>query len=563
MRTLRVLFQIGRADFLDRARRYSFLVTLAFALYLGWAAASGRIVLRLEDYRGVYNSAWVGGMMTAVTTSFLSLAGFYLVKNSVERDRRTGVGEILATTPLRKLHYTVGKTLSNFVFLAAMVVVLALSAGAMQLLKGEERGVEPWILLMPFILIALPAMAVVAALAVLFETVPGLRGGAGNVAWFFTWSFGLTLGLLSRTPMADFSGITLLYRSMSASVPVANPSFNLTMGETGDLKTFVWPGLDWTADVIASRALMIAAAFGIAALAALVFDRFDPSRRGPRFAQGGSPTPAQPAMQPALQEPPAAAARLAAPAPSAAQAPSGARAPSMIHDTAATQALAAGPAVPDPLARPGSLTSLRAEDARFSALSMVVAELRVLLKGARWWWLAGAAGMAVAMLVSPLAVSLRILCFAWLWPVLLWSSMGTREGVHGTGPIVFSSARSLVRQLPAAWMAGVVLALATGGAAGLRLLLAGEARGFCAWLVGALFIPTLALALGVWSGTSRFFEALYTALWYVGPLQAVPGLDFMGVSPAARASGIPLGYLALTGCLLAATFVGRLRQIRA
>ncbi len=582
MRTLRVLYQLGRADFLERARRYSFLVTLAAALYLGWAAGAGHIVLRLGDYRGVYNSAWVGGLMTTVTTTFLSLAGFYLVKNSVERDRRTGVGEILATTPMRKLHYTLGKSLSNFVFLAAMVCALAASALAMQLIRGEDARIELWTLLSPFLLIALPAMAVVASVAVLFETVPGLRGGAGNVAWFFLWSFALTLSALGGTGLADFTGLALFWKSMRAALPVAADGFSLTIAETGKLSTFVWNGVDWTPDLLASRAAMLLYAVLFASTAALSFDRFDPSRRRLRIrggrglgeGQAGVPTPgdreaagsgsgqlAGPEQGAGLTgerriEPEAGAARSELPADEirSGMLTGEVRRGGPGGDVGNGLSGTAGPSV--------HLTALGPADTAFRFAPMVRAELRVLLKGARWWWLAGALGLTIAMLAAPLQVSLRILCFAWIWPVLLWSGMGTREREHGTGPIVLSSARSLFRQFPASWAAGVVLALATGAGAGARLALAGEARGLAAWLVGALFIPSLALALGVWSGTSRFFEALYTVLWYVGPLQPVPALDFMGASAAARASAVPLVYLILAAVLLAAAFAGRLRQIR-
>ena len=34
MNSLHILYQMARADFLERVRRYSFLVTLAFAVYL-------------------------------------------------------------------------------------------------------------------------------------------------------------------------------------------------------------------------------------------------------------------------------------------------------------------------------------------------------------------------------------------------------------------------------------------------------------------------------------------------------------------------------------------------
>ena len=76
MNSLHILYQMARADFLERVRRYSFLVTLAFAVYLGYSAYSGQVVLRLGDYRGVYNTAWLSALMTLVTTTFLSLVGF-------------------------------------------------------------------------------------------------------------------------------------------------------------------------------------------------------------------------------------------------------------------------------------------------------------------------------------------------------------------------------------------------------------------------------------------------------------------------------------------------------
>jgi hypothetical protein len=107
----------------------------------------------------------------------------------------------------------------------------------------------------------------------------------------------------------------------------------------------------------------------------------------------------------------------------------------------------------------------------------------------------------------------------------------------------------------------VLLALATGSGVALRLALAADWAGVGAWLVGALFIPTMALALGVWSGSSKPFEAIYLVLWYIGPLQRTPSLDFMGAVPAAVRSGMPLAVLAATALLGAAAVAGRRRQL--
>lgn len=109
---------MARADFLERVRRYSFLLTLVG-----------------NEYRGVYNSAWIGMLMTIWCSTWLSLVGFYIVKNSIRRDSDTRVGQILAATPMPKAIYTLAKTLSNFAVLACMVLVLMLAALAMQFLR--------------------------------------------------------------------------------------------------------------------------------------------------------------------------------------------------------------------------------------------------------------------------------------------------------------------------------------------------------------------------------------------------------------------------------------------
>jgi len=125
----------------------------------------GNVVMQLDDYRGVYNSAWVGALMGVVTSTFLTLAGFYIVKGSILRDETTRVGQILAATPMSKGFYTVAKVLGNFAVLAAMVTVMGVAALAMQLVRAEDRTLHVWTLLSPLLLYALPAMAFVAALA--------------------------------------------------------------------------------------------------------------------------------------------------------------------------------------------------------------------------------------------------------------------------------------------------------------------------------------------------------------------------------------------------------------
>jgi hypothetical protein len=499
----RVLYHMVRADFLERVRRYSFLATLAGALYIAYGVAAEKVWIVVGNgYRGVYNSAWIGMLMAICCSTFLSLAGFYIVKNSVQRDTDTRVGQILAATPLRKDLYTIAKTLSNFAVLACMVAILMLAAMLMQVMRSEAHSISLWELWSPFIFFALPTMFLTASAAVLFETLPGLRGGLGNVVYFFVWTTAITLGV---TGVDDPSGLQLLYRSSREALHKLDPgspenfSFSLTIGGEHAVRTFPWNGIDWNAGVSGMRLFWIATAIGISLLAAVFFHRFDPARSWRKLR---TQTVVQ-APDPSWEEP--------------------ARAISANARRPNTQLT--------PLARGAS-------QSRFPQL--VLSEWRLMLKGRRWWWYAVAIGLVIGALLSPREdVRSGLLVAAWLWPIFRWSHMGCREAQHATGALVFSSERSLSRQLPALWTAGVLVTLLTGSGVGIRLLLSADWHSLAAWLAGALFIPSLALALGVWTGGSKAFEALYIVWWYIGPAHQMQGLDFMGTTPA---SSSPVGY---------------------
>jgi hypothetical protein len=188
-------------------------------------------------------------------------------------------------------------------------------------------------------------------------------------------------------------------------------------------------------------------------------------------------------------------------------------------------------------------------------LGVLFAELRMLLNGRRWWWWLVIAGLNIAILASPLETTKAyLLPLAWLWPLAIWSEMGNRERKNNTFQMVFSSARPVLRQLPAAWLAGV-LATALFGLAGLVVfLLNGDLPGLAGWMGAVFFIPTLALALGVFSSGSRAFEVVYLIWWYIGPFQKSAGMDFT--------SGAPQVYLLAAAGLLLLSAYWRGRQVR-
>lgn len=541
MSMVRLLGHLAWADFLERTRRYSFLITLGFTIYAAYiflpANNSSYATLFIGEYRGVYNSAWVGTLVAIMTTVFFSLAGFYLTKNALARDRQTGVGQIIAATPVSKVVYLLGKAFSNFLVLFVMMIVLMIVAAVMQLLRAEETHIHLLQLVTPFIIITLPAMVLVSALAVCFEAVPFLRGGLGNVLFFFLWMAALSTQALDAD---DILGFSVPFTSMRTATAKAYPEYkpdskkmNLGFsikdkGEQYHLKTFVWTGVDWTAYEIFRRSILFAIAFGLIIIGALTFDRFDSAafqgrvsfkRRKKKSLSSNGDHP---------------------------------------EDTAFPEQHTADV----PMEHSIHLSRLTSISDRSQFGRILFAELKLMLKGISRWWLIVALGLFIVGVSIPLEGSRAIvLPLTWLWPILLWSKTGTRESRYRTDQLMFSIAHSIRRQLPALWLAAVMFTMLTGSGIAIRLFIGGEWQALGAWTVAAFFIPTFALMLGVWSGGNKLFEIVYLLVWYMGPWSKLPILDFMASSDEALKAGVIALYVIATIVFFIIAVAGRKRQL--
>jgi hypothetical protein len=512
MNTLRIVYHIARADFLERVRRYSFLVMLALVAWLGFLSASGQLRMRVPpDLTGIVNSAWVGGTMTVTVSFLLGWVGFYIVKGSINADYSTGVGQIMAATPLSRQVYLVGKWLSNFTLLAIAVLVMLLEGILMNLLAGIP-GFNLAALAAPLLIIALPSVGLIAAFAVLFESIGWLRGGLGNLVYFFAFLFAIvatgqiaSVGIPGKTPnpYVDFSGWQIIGDSVSRAARSAYPEttggFSFSISSLASPKLFLWNGVHWTSLIFLSRLFFLLIALGLVMLSAVFFDRFDPSHLRLVKRKKAVPAPSEPVTPP----------------------------------------------VPVPLPE-AHLTPLPAHPSRFRFRfdALFIAELKLFMKGQRWWWYAVAVALLIAQLFSPPDVNRILLVVSWVWPVLILSNLGSRAHRSDTTQIVFSAPHPIANQVPAEWLSAFVVIALLGAGVLLRFILAGAAFSILGWLTGALFIPSVALVCGVLTGSGKAFEVLYV-MWMYLLLQKVALLDFLGLTPAAPLAGYALLALAL------------------
>ncbi|MFB9331124.1 ABC transporter permease [Paenibacillus aurantiacus] len=528
MTSLRRVSHMMKADFLERTRRYSFLITVVLSIFIAYkfipANGDGYATLSLNGVRGVYNSAWIGSALAILASMLLSLPAFYLVKNAVERDVQTGVGQIVATTPISRWTYLLGKMWGNFILLLSLVAVLMAMAPAMQLIRGEESTVDWAALLLPFLYSTIPTMALVSALAILFEAVPLLNRGLGNILYLILWGVMIRFSTTAGGAWQDILGISSFTNEMTneAKSRTAHNAADHVSGISplkGEPTMYDWGGIDWHPSMFLYRLMWIAVALLIVWLASLLFHRFDLTRsvKASKKKRRGPLAAAEMQNQPVRQE--------------------------------RTEV---------------KLTPYMKVSSRPRFGTTLVHELRLMLKGVHLWWYAMAVVMTVLCLLLPTDVVLKVvLPLTWLWPVLIWSAMGTNEAYFRTNLLVFTAVNPIRRQFVTLWLAGVILSVLTGIGAFIHFIVIMDWEQVAAMAVGALFIPALALALGVWSGSGKLFQVVFLLMWYIGPLNRLEDLDFIGSMAQSVSHGVYLYYLLGTVILLLAATIGRARQIRA
>lgn len=512
MKTLNTLYHLALADFLERTRRYSFLIMLGLIIFLGYAAASGQMIMRIyPDYTGELNSAWVGTLMALTVSFFLGLFGFFLIKGSIARDYISGVGQIMATTQMTRPIYMLGKWMSNFAVLSVMILILLCSGVLMNLFAGTP--IDLWAMIAPMIFIAFPCMAFISGFAVLFESIHWLRGSFGNFVYFLLFPFFVIpiIELKTYIPLLDVLGFRLIGDAIARAAQLVYPDstggFTFTITVLDNPKIFPFSGIIWSSEVVIWRIVILFLGLAIPIMASIFFDRFNPSKLLPSKKRGDRTQAQDVSTSKPTNDPD-------------------------IHLT------------PIPVTRHG-----------FRIDTIYLAEIKLLLKGQHWWWYGITTGLIIAQFANTTEVTRILLVISWLWLLPLLSNLGSRENRYNTQQIVFSAPHSALTQLSAAWISAFTLLAMVGSGALFKFMLLGEIHSIFGWIAGVVFIPSLALTFGVLTGSNKPFEIIYI-LWMYLVLQRVPLLDFVGITPDSPW----IAYLTLSPILAFLSYIVRNRK---
>ncbi len=515
----RAILGVALADFRERSRSLTLLVVPMVVAYFVKLATVDATLYVAGEYTGIPNAAWFGGVVAGIATLVFFLFGYPLVTGSISRDRETGVGELLAASPLSSTSYLFGKWLSNFAVLTVATTILAAATTVSFLLQGTGP-LNLAALVSPFLFLTMPTMAVVAAAAVCFETVGPLRGTLGTVIYFVS-VFALVVASIPPHSPLDFTGLVALRESMASSIAAQYPGFEGPVGSfaysTGrtDVQTFTWSGLDWTRDLFVSRLPVLGTVVALLVVAGVTFDRFGESGDGTHSDPNSMDDNEDVAVESTSET-------------------------GELHSTS------------DELSLAPVTTGM------FPLLPVLLGELRLSLRGRAWWWYLGYVVGFVATAVAPLdTVRLLVVPISLLLLLPLWSHLGTRERRYRTEELVFVTGGP-VRLLGISYLIGAIAGITLVLPALLRFVTTGMWPAFVGVLAGALFLPAGAVALGVWTGRPRLFELAYLVAWYVGPMNDFRPLDYIGAHRVGLA--VPAIYLVLTILALGLAVAGRCHQ---
>ena len=273
------LWQCIVADFKQRTRQQSFVVTLlamsVLTLLFFPSPDADYQTLVINGYRGIYNSAWLGLCLAMLNVLFLPLICFYLVKNALELDRQSMTCELIAATPISKLTFLFAKWCTSVVILISIVLVMLLSSILIQLYYGESYQIDLWALVWPQLVFVLPVLLAIAAIALMFESIKWLKGGLGNIAYFFLWVGSIVQSIESVSGVGAL--LDHLDKEVAERFPLHQGGTNIGVSisdETNEINTFVWQGIEPTMMHLQGSLPLLFICLGCLALAFIFFDRF-------------------------------------------------------------------------------------------------------------------------------------------------------------------------------------------------------------------------------------------------------------------------------------------------
>lgn len=182
-----IIYQVLKADFLERTRRFSFLAICAITMFLTFLSVPNikapfvSICLEPDIFRQGSNSSWISITIALCGGILFPMIGLSFVKNNISMDRNTGLLSIMPSGNMSKANYVIGKYLSSLFLLTVMWGLTIMGAAIMLPVQFPNQPLSFYDFISPFIGIY-PGIVFASALAVFLESVSVISRKISNAA---------------------------------------------------------------------------------------------------------------------------------------------------------------------------------------------------------------------------------------------------------------------------------------------------------------------------------------------------------------------------------------------
>jgi len=481
-------FSIIKADYLQRFRSYTFIVSLIVSVLIAYSFVptenANYTTISVGKYVGFNNAAWIGHVTAIMASTFLWLIGFYLINNGIRRDKETRVGQIIATTAVTNFQYLLSKSFSNFLVLLTITAIIFLMALGLVIIRGNNYEFNISQFLLPYLFTTLPSLFFLSAFTILLEVIFGSRTNLLNVAFFFFFAaiiaitnanYNINLQWLDPLGIKFLTNEILSFVKVSSSEPNLNISIGFNFHPVNEVKHFLYEGSHFSITYILSRLLWVLMAFVVLKLSAVLFNRFD----------------------------------------------------NKVAAITKKKVLLTTQFENETKVNRTKIELIKVET-NFGIYPLIKTEFIMLLrKGPKWFWIINAS-IFISLFLVPWDIALKIgLPIFWFLQINRWADLSTKEIFFGTDTFIYSTYKPLQRLLVSQILAGIILAILLAMPVLITLIFNSQFLKIPEVILGAVILVSCAVCSGiVWRG-KRFFEIVLFMTTYFS-IQGAYFLDYWG-----------------------------------
>lgn len=454
---------IAKADFKERTRRFSFLVLCVLAVLAAFLfvpnpdAEMTSIAVDVQHFSQTTNWTWIP-MATALCTGvLLPVTGFFYLRNSLILDRKTGIVDLVYTSPVSRVTYLIGKYLSNLLILLCMLLVVTLTSFCMTILQFPSKEISA-VHCFSYFLCIIPGIFLCVALALMIEAVPLFRSRIGvwmaGIVYFVVYVvcisslFDDSQGIIVR--LFDMPGFLWLKDSIDQSV------YNIT-GKPAQVAMFVYEDgminnqklpelffvpLSFMSDRLFEKIGMIVLGIVLCATASVLMPRYENTRNIISISE-----------------------------------------------------------------KPHRKTN---------GHGLFITEFILTFRSCSVIWFIVMFVLWLSMFFADIKTAQEMLwVLSIAWSCVLFSEYGCREKKHNLNTLIPTLFHAYSYQLLIRFRVGGIVSLLVSAPIILRTAFIGEFSGVVAGIIFALFIPALSIFLGQISGSERMFEIIFLIICYV------------------------------------------------